>query len=653
MHWPAHATFIHPTKPDADTANSSLTIFGRLTWWTGRTEDVVLVIALSLMALIPVVERLGRAWFGVGIPGATEYLQHLTLWIAFLGAMLATREGKHLKIAAALNWLPPRVNRTVECVGAFISAAVCIGLFGASLQLVIAEAPGFPPWTANIIPDFVERWLEPFGLFQKGGFTTIGGWLPIWLAETVMPFGFAVMAIRFILGTSKRAWVRALIGLSLPAMMLLPMLCSHCASQLVIPGLILLVLAGGLGTPIFIFLGGAALLLFWGDGVTVAAIPAETYRIVASPIFPTIPLFTLAGFVLSEGGASERLVRVFRALFGWIPGGLAIAATLLCAFFTTFTGASGVTILALGGLLLPILLKSNFTERFSIGLLTSTGSLGLLLPPSLVVILYGVIAHIPIIDLFKAGLVPGLLLMAPICLACIWQGYRTGAGRAPFGFREATAAIWAAKWEVVMPVFLLVLIFGGFCTLVEASAGLVVYALVVEGLIYRDLSLKGLATMFVKCAALIGGVLIILGVAMGVTSYLVDAQVPMHAATWATKHLHTKWIFLLALNGGLIIVGCIMDIYAALIVVVPLILPMAESFGLHPAHLGIIFLANLQLGYLTPPVGMNLFLGSFRFERPLTSVSRDALPFLLMLAAIVLLITYVPWLSVGVMQLLK
>lgn len=640
-------------KLDLNTATPSASIFGRLAWWAGRTEDAILVIALLVMALIPVVELVGRTCFSIGIPGATEYVQHLTLWIGFLGAMLASREDKHLKIAAAVIWLPVRASRVVDCVGAFISAAVCAGLFGASLELVVAEAPGLPPWTAQVIPDFIERWLNPFGLFESGGLTTVGGWIPIWVAEAIMPFGFAVMAVRFIFRASKRAWVRAFLGLSLPVMILLSVFCSDYASQLVLPGLILLVVAAGMGTPIFILLGGAALLLFWGDGVTIAAIPAETYRIVASPIFPTIPLFTLAGFILSEGCASERLVRVFKALFGWIPGGLAVAATLLCAFFTTFTGASGVTILALGGLLLPVLLKGGFRENFSVGLLTSTGSLGLLLPPSLVVILYGVIAHVPIIDLFKAGLVPGVLLIAPICLFCMWQGFKTGAGRAPFAFREAAASIWIAKWEVIMPIFLLVLIFGGFCTLVEASAVLVIYALIIEGFIYRDLSLKGLATMLVKCGALVGGVLIILGVAMGLTSYLVDAQVPMHAATWATKHLHSKWAFLLALNGGLIIVGCLMDIYSALIVVVPLILPIAESFGVHPAHLGIIFLANLQLGYLTPPVGMNLFLASFRFERPLTSVSRNALPFLLMMAAVALLITYVPWLSVGVMELLK
>jgi C4-dicarboxylate transporter DctM subunit len=640
-------------KPDPDTTIPSAGTLGHPARWLGRTEDAILAVALLLMALIPVVELLGRAWVSKGIPGATEYLQHLTLWVGFLGAMLATREGKHLKIIAATRSLPPQVSRIVDCLVAFTSTAICACLFWASLELVIAEAPGLPSWTAKIIPDFVERRLEPFGLFESGGLTTIGGWVPIWIAEAVMPFGFAIMAIRFILLASKRAWVRVLVGLSLPAMILLSTLSSASASQLVLPGMILLLMAAGLGMPIFILLGGVALLLFWGDGVTVAAIPAETYRIVASPIFPTIPLLTLAGFILSEGRASERLARVFRALFGWIPGGLAVAATLLCAFFTTFTGASGVTILALGGLLLPVLLKSGFRANFSIGLLTSTGSLGLLLPPSLVVILYGVIAHVPILDMFKAGLIPGALLIAPICLACIWQGFKTGAGHAPFILRQAAAAIWIAKWEIAIPIFLLALIFGGFCTLVEASAVLVIYALIVEVCIFRDLDLQRLLNMLVKCAALVGGVLIILGVAMGLTSYLVDAQVPVHAATWATNHLHSRWSFLLALNAGLIVVGCLMDIYSALFVVVPLILPMAESFGVHPAHLGIIFLANLQLGYLTPPVGMNLFFASFRFEKPLTVVARDALPFLFMMALVVLLITYVPWLTLGMLELLR
>jgi C4-dicarboxylate transporter DctM subunit len=628
-------------------------LFSKVSQYGQWVEEAILALALFAMAWIPVVERVGRSGLGGGIPGAAEYLQHLTLWIGFLGAMLATRQRKHLKIVAAEHWLSVNAGRVVDGLNAFVSALVCLCLFAASLELVVAEAPALPPWAAGIIPDVIEGWLVPFGLFETGSLATVGRWIPVWVAESVMPFGFAVMAVRFVLHGSGRARVRCLLGLGAAAVVLLLPLLSNFASQLVLPGLILLVVATSLGMPIFILLGGAALLLFWGNGVPTAAIPAETYRIVASPIFPTIPLFTLAGFVLSEGQASERLVRVFSALFGWIPGGLAVAATLLCAFFTTFTGASGVTILALGGLLLPVLLKGGFKERFSVGLLTSTGSLGLLLPPSLVVILYGVIAHAPIIDLFKAGLVPGSLLIAPICIACVWQGARAGVRRDRFSFRKAVAAIWMAKWEMIIPIFLLVLIFGGFCTLVEAAAFLVVYVIIVEAFVYGDLSMKDLFSILVKCAVLVGGVLIILGVAMGLTSFLVDAQVPMHAAGWATNHLHTRWLFLLALNGGLIIVGCLMDIYSAIFVVVPLILPMAESFGVHPVHLGMIFLANLQLGYLTPPVGMNLFLSSFRFGRSLPSVSRDTLPFLLLMAAVVLLITYVPWLSVGIMALMK
>jgi tripartite ATP-independent transporter DctM subunit len=605
------------------------------------------------MALIPLVERGGRSWFGAGIPGAAEYLQHLTLWVGFLGAMLATRQKKHLKIAATVSWFPEKASGIVDCLIGFVSALVCLGLFAASLELVVADAPALPPWAAKVMPGLVEQWLVPFGLFETGTLTMIAGWIPVWIAEAVMPLGFAVMAVRFVLHASEQTWARWLIGVTVSVTMLLLPLFSDAASHLVFPGVVLLVLSAVAGAPIFILLGGSALLLFWGDGVTVAAIPAETYRIVASPIFPTIPLFTLAGFILSEGRASERLVQLFKAFFGWIPGGLAVAATLLCAFFTTFTGASGVTILALGGLLLPVLVRGGFKETFSLGLLTSTGSLGLLLPPSLVVILYGVIAAVPIIDLFKAALVPGILLIVVICLFCIWRGLETGAGKAPFDFRKAAAAMWIAKWEIIIPVLLLLLIFGGFCTLVEASALLVVYLLIVEMWIQKDLAVGGLFSILVKCSALIGGVLIILGVAMGLTSYLVDAQIPMQAAVWTKANVHAKWVFLLALNGGLIVVGCLMDIYSALVVVVPLILPMAETFGVHPAHLGIMFLANLELGYLTPPVGMNLFLSSFRFEKSLPGVARATFPFLLLLACIVLLITYIPWLSVGVMELLK
>ncbi len=408
------------------------------------------------------------------------------------------------------------------------------------------------------------------------------------------------------------------------------------------------------GAPIFVVLGGVALLLFFADAVPVASIPVETYRIVVSPSLPTIPLFTLTGYILAEGGASRRLVRLFRALFGWMPGGLAIAATLVCAFFTTFTGASGVTILALGGLLLPVLIKNGYPERFSVGLLTATGSLGLLFPPSLAVILYGVVAHVPIQDLFKAGIVPGFLLVAAISIFVVREGLRSKVPRPAFDVWEMATAVWESKWEILLPVVALVAIFGGFCTLIEAAAITVVYALVVETVIHRELHItRDLPRVLLQCITLIGGVFVILGVAMGLTNYLVDAEVPMKAAEWVQAHIHSRVLFLLVLNLFLLIVGALMDIFSAIVVVVPLILPIGQAFGIHPLHLGMIFLANLELGYLTPPVGMNLFLASYRFDKPLVQVYRHAIPFFLVLLLVVLLITYIPALTIGAAGIVK
>jgi tripartite ATP-independent transporter DctM subunit len=617
-------------------------------------EDSVLVLALLLMALIPVVELVGRKLFGNGIPGATEYLRHLTLWLGFLGATLATRLDKHLKLGSNASMLPEPWRTGARLAASFFAVAVCAGLIGGGIQTVVAQAPPAPDWLKSVLPGFVLEWLEPFGLFEDFGSFLVAGWIPLWVAQVVMPIGCALMALRFIICASAGWRGRLLVASALPATVLMAVFLGNVSASLVGPGILVLVVMAFLGMPIFAVLGGAALLLFWGNGETaVAAILDNSYQIVASEVFPTIPLFTLAGFILSEGHASERLVRAFRAWFGWIPGGLAVAATVLCAFFTTFTGASGVTILALGGLLLPVLLKGGFKKGFSIGLLTATGSLGLLLPPSLVVILYGVVAHVPITDMFIAGIVPGTLLVVPIMGMCVWQGYKTGAGTTAFSWREATAALWLAKWEVAMPAIVLYLIFSGFCTLVQSAAVLVVYALLVEMVLYRDISLRAAFAMFVHCAALLGGVLIVLGVAMGLNVFMVDQQVPDAAAEWVAGSIHAKWVFLLALNGALLLVGCLMDIFSALVVIVPLLLPIADGFGVDRVHLGVIFLANLQLGYLTPPVGMNLFLASFRFERPLAEVARHALPFLLIMVVVVLLITYVPGLSVGVLSLFK
>ncbi|MFQ5958418.1 MAG: TRAP transporter large permease subunit, partial [Alphaproteobacteria bacterium] len=586
-----------------------------------RAENGLAAAALVLMGLLPVAELVLRTFFRTGVPGVSGYVSHLTLWVGFLGAMIASRERLHLNLSTGMVALPATFDRVTSLLAAALSVAVGAGLFWASLRFV---------------------------RFEMESPARVAGWLPIWMAEAILPVAFAVITLRFVVQAG--GWrERASAGLGVPAAAAIGFLLAPYASYLVWPAIAALVAAALVGAPIFVVLGGAALVLFFAGGVPVAAIPVETYRIVVSPTIPVIPLFTLTGYLLAAGGASRRLVRLFRALFGWMPGGLAIVTTLVCAFFTTFTGASGVTILALGGLLLPVLLKSGYPKRFSAGLLTATGSIGLLFPPSLAVILYGVVAHVPIPDLFVAGIIPGFLMIAAVCVFGVHKGVRARVERPRFDAREAAAALWESKWELLLPVVVLVGIFGGFSTLTEAAAIAVVYALVVETLVHRELHpTRDLPGVVVACATLIGGVFAILGVAMGLTNYLVDAQVPMKAAAWVQAHVESRLLFLLALNVFLLIVGCLMEIFSAIVVVVPLILPISQAFGIDPLHLGMIFLVNLELGYLTPPVGMNLFLAAFRFDKPLVEVYRSALPFLLALALVVLLVTYVPALIIGV-----
>jgi TRAP-type C4-dicarboxylate transport system permease small subunit len=348
-----------------------------------HTEDALAAAALLLMAFLPAIEPVLRKLFDVGIPGTSGYVENLTLWVAYLGAMVATREKRHLSLSTGMVKLPPTMGRVAKGFVDFLSTAVAAGLFWASLEFIRAE---------------------------MGVAVQIGGWLPASLAEAILPIAFGVTVLRFGFHAGH-GWDRVIALLGIPAAAAIGFLLAPHADDLLWPGIALLGAAALLGAPIFVALGGAALLLFFAEGVPVAAIPVETYRVVVSPSLPTIPLFTLAGYLLAEGGASQRLVRLFRAWFAWLPGGAAIATTLVCAFFSTFTGASGVTILALGGLLLPVLIKSGYSERFAVGLVTSTGSIGLLLPPSLAVILYGVVAHISIPELFKAAVGPGLLMI--------------------------------------------------------------------------------------------------------------------------------------------------------------------------------------------------------------------------------------------------
>jgi C4-dicarboxylate transporter, DctM subunit len=401
-----------------------------------------------------------------------------------------------------------------------------------------------------------------------------------------------------------------------------------------------------LGAPIFAVMSALAMVAFYYSGIELSAVAVEIYRLASAPTILTIPLFTFAGYVLAESKAPVRLLRLSNAFLGWMPGGVAIVCLFICAFFTAFTGASGVTIIALGGLLYPILIQEGYSERFSLGLITTCGSLGLLFPPSLPIILYGIIAKVDIDSLFLAGLLPGFLLILILAIYSITQAKGMGQKRHVFSVGEIKSALWEARWEVPLPIFVLGGIYGGFVTATEASALSAFYVVVANCFFTKDLSFtKDLPKVITESLTLVGAILLILCCAMGLTNYLVDEEIPMKILSAMSTFITNKYVFLLILNIFLLIVGCLMDIFSAIIVVVPLILPIAEQFGVNPMHLAIVFLTNLEIGYITPPVGINLFISSFRFNRPVIELYKVSLPYLVLMLMALLIITYIPWLA--------
>lgn len=415
---------------------------------------------------------------------------------------------------------------------------------------------------------------------------------------------------------------------------------------------IALILLALFGAPLFIIIAAIALLSFYSLGIDTSAVIVEMYRLASAPTLIAIPLFTFAGYVLAESNTPKRLVNLSRALFGWMPGGLAIVALVTCAFFTAFTGASGVTIVALGGLLYPVLRKEGYPEKFTLGLLTSSGSLGLLFPPSLPIILYAVVAKISVDQLFLAGILPGFLLIILLSLFSINKGSTAKVPTTPFNWKNLFSALKAAAWEIPLPFIIIGGIYGGIFTATEAAAITAFYVLIIEVFIYRDLKLfKDIPKIMRESMLLVGGILVILGTAMGLTNYLIDEQIPMKILDFMRTFISSKIVFLMMLNILLLIVGCMMDMFSAIIVVVPLVVPIAIEFGVDPVHLGVIFLANLEIGYFTPPVGLNLFISSFRFKKPVLTLYLSALPFLVILIIALLIITYVPELSLWLVRL--
>jgi len=401
-----------------------------------------------------------------------------------------------------------------------------------------------------------------------------------------------------------------------------------------------------LGTPLYAIIGLAALLSFHYAELNSAGIFIEMYRLASTPTLVAIPLFTLAGFILANGKTPERLTRLSQTFLGGLRGGVPLVVLLACAFFTAFTGASGVTIIALGGLLYPLMLKEKYSENFSLGLMTSSGSLGLLFPPSIPLILYGLVAQVSVDQLFLAGVLPGLLMIAILGVYSVFMSGSFPIHARPFDWKEAQSAFRAAIWEIPLPFLIIFGIYGGLFTVTEAAAVTVVYVITVETFIYKELHpTQDLPRLMQESMVLVGAILIILGTAMGFTSFLIDEQIPMQFLDFLRQYIDNKWVFLIALNIFLLAVGCMMDIFSAIIVVVPLVVPIAKSFDVNMLHLGVVFLTNLEIGYSTPPVGINLFIASSRFNKPIIKLYLATLPFLGLRLAGLLVITYIPALS--------
>jgi tripartite ATP-independent transporter DctM subunit len=591
-----------------------------------RVENAAASFALLAMVLLPIAEIVVRRFSDGGVPGSITLVQHLTLWVGFLGAAIAARDGKLLALATATFLPEGRLRRSTDLMAGAIAAAVTALLAWGAIDLV--------------------RQSQEFG-------ETVGPAIPKWIAQIVLPVSLVAITARLIWRASDHWGGRAAAASGLLVAFAIWWRPELLMDRAAWPAIALLASAALLGAPIFALLGGAGVLLNLIVGDLPVFMLISTYELTVSPTLPAIPLFTLAGFLLAEGKSSERLLRVFRAWFGWMPGGTAVVCALVCSFFTVFTGGSGVTILALGGLLFPALIKDGYRERFSLGLLTASGSLGLLLPPALPLILYAIVAEQPMENMFLGGLLPGVLLTTLVAAWGVREGRRSGAVRPAFTRTEAVASLWAGKWELAMPLVVLGSMFVLGATPVEASAATAFYALLVQTLVHRELSVgRDLVRVFTECLTIVGGVLIILSVAVGLTDYMIISQIPAGLLEWTQTYVESPLTFLLILNLFLLIVGAFIDIFSATVVIVPLIVPIGAAFGIHPVHLGIIFIANLELGYLTPPVGLNLFLSSYRFHRPVLEVARATLPMLAILGIGVLLITYLPWLTLGLLQML-
>ncbi len=600
----------------------------------GQFDELIAGAALALMALIPLVEIALRPLVGSGVQNAPVLVQHLGLVLAMAGALAAERHGHLSTLGSGLATLGGAGWQRSMNVFARGGAALICGVLGwASAQLVASEA-------------------------AVGHVLAYG--LPIFVVQAFMPAGFLALGAKLgwrvssALGTGRTQRVLGLaLGLALPALGWQLAATFDGASLPAWPAVFVLVALLLAGAPIFVALGGLALALFWQDGLPLASVALSHYQITVNPSLPALPLFTLAGLLMARTGAAQRLGAVFLAMFGHGVSGTVIATAVLCSCFTAFTGGSGVTILALGGLLLPLLRQSGFPERRGISLVTSASALGVLLAPSVPLIMFAIVARVPINTMFLAGVVPALVMVASLLL---FGGYlrrtpapvaataaepRPEAGPTP----TLRTALWQAKWEILAPAVAVGSLVSGIATPTESAALTAVYAVLTQAFAHRELGWRKLAGTLSDAAQIIGGVMLILGMALGLTNFLIDAGIPDAAIEWVQGRIPNRWAFLLALNVFLFAAGSLMEIYAAIVVLVPLLLPVALSYGLDPVHFGIIFLASLEMGFLCPPAGMNIYFASAMFGKPVREVARSVLPAVLAIFIGTLVISALPALA--------
>jgi C4-dicarboxylate transporter, DctM subunit len=588
-----------------------------------KAENFLCYICFAIIVSFPVFQIISRFIDIFSIPASQEIVQHMTLWIAFIGAVLAARYNRLLAIVRE-----PIFNQYSEFRISHFLVHMC------SVGVVFVLAISYLKMIQIGIeyPEFIAPYIT------------------VWFAQSIIPVGLLLIWYHMIMTSSNKLNYRLLLILgsfSMTAILYYWQFPFSNESLLFVKVVSVIALVA-FGLPIFIVLAALSILFFlseptdWATNFDLmSTISDSAYRIVVSPTLAAIPIFTLAGYILAESNISKRLLNFFKASLGWLPGSTVLIVVLLCAFFTALTGGSGVTILALGAILYPILIEDGFSEIFSLGLITTAGSLGLLFPPSLPAIIYSVTAGINPIELFKSGLIPGLFLLLIIVCYGIYHKPKNQT-KIKFNIQDLKQSFFDAKWEIAIPILIIYGLFSGLATLVECAALLVWYVVFVEVYIYKDIEFKDIPKIVIDCATLVGGVLIILGFAMGFTGYLVDAQVPLKILQFVKVSIDSPIVFLLALNILLLIAGCIMDVFSAIIVIVPLIAPLAMHFGIDPIHLGIIFIANLELGYITPPVGMNLFLASYRFKKDMPTIYAATMPYFFIRLIGVLIITYIP-----------